>query len=50
MIGGIGTEYRGLSTDKKPTGESVQNGSTFVEMDTSDVYVFDKENTQWRKL
>ena len=41
--------YCGLSTDNKPT-TYVTNGSTFLEMDTSKVYVFDKTNTQWREL
>ena len=41
--------YFGLSTDSKPT-ERVGNGSIFVEIDTGDVYIFDKTNTIWRKL
>ena len=41
--------YGGLSTDTKPTS-GVENGSTFVEMNTGDLYIFDKANTQWRKL
>ena len=40
---------RGLSTDEKPT-EDVPNGSTFLEMDTGNVFVFDEENTRWRQL
>ena len=35
----------GLFTDTKPT--DVPNGSVFVEMDTSTIYVFDEENTTW---
>ncbi len=42
-------EYTGLSTDEKPT-DDIPNGSTFLEMDTSDVYAYDAENAQWRKL
>lgn len=40
---------RGLSSDTKPT-EGVPNGSSFLEMDTGDVYLFDEENTLWRQL
>lgn len=49
---GLETEWnlRGLSTDSKPNGSDVPNGSTFLEMDTGAVYVFDKANTQWRAL
>ena len=43
-----GWDLRGLYTDQKPT--NCPNGSTFLEMDTGKVYVFDKENTQWREL
>ena len=45
-----GWDLRGLSTDTKPTGAEVPNGSTFVEMDTGDVFMFDKTNTVWCKL
>lgn len=41
--------YGGLSTDTKPTG-NVENGSTFLEFDTGDLYIFDKTNTQWLEL
>ncbi len=50
MTSGQFYELWGLSTDPKPTGNQVLNGSTFFEMDTGDVYVFDKENDTWRKL
>lgn len=42
-------EYSGLSTDSKPT-TGVFNGSTFLEMDTSEVYVFDASTMAWLKL
>ncbi len=42
-------EFRGLSTDVKPT-ERVGNGSIFIEMDTGKVYMFDKQNTEWKEL
>lgn len=34
-----------LSTDTKPT--DLPNGSCAIEMDTSKVYFFDEENTDW---
>ena len=37
----------GLSTDTKPIKASIENGSTFYEMDTKKVYMFDKENQIW---
>lgn len=36
----------GLSTDTKPT-ENVQNGSAFIEMNTSKVYFFNGETKAW---
>ena len=41
-------EYRGLSTDSKPT--DAVNGSTFLEMDTGKVFIYDEQNAQWREL
>lgn len=38
-------EVYGLSTDTKPT--DVPNGSIFVEMDTSTIYVFDEASSDW---
>ena len=38
-------EFRGLSTDTKPT--NVTNGCCFIEMDTGKVYLFNKTNVQW---
>ena len=42
-------EYAGLSTDQKPT-EGVATGSTFLEVNTGDVYVYDSAGQTWRKL
>lgn len=42
-------EYRGLSTDTKPT-EGIVNGSIFIEIDTGKIYMFDEENEQWTEL
>ena len=38
-------EIYGLSTDTKPT--NVPNASIFYEMDTRDLYLFDRENLRW---
>lgn len=38
-------EYYGLSTDEKP--ETAGNGSKFMEMDTSTMYMFDAEHRAW---
>ena len=35
----------GLSTDDKPTDEN--NGTCFVEMDTSKIYFYDAANEEW---
>lgn len=42
-------EFRGLSTDVKPL-ERVGNGSIFIEMDTSKVFMFDEQNKVWREF
>ena len=41
-------EYRGLSTDNKPTG--ADNGSRFYEMDTGYWYLFDSTAHKWWKV
>ena len=41
-------EYRGLSTDSKPT--DAPNGSVFLEMNTGDVYVYNAAGSAWIKL
>lgn len=38
-------EYRGKSTDTKPSG--VANGTTFLEIDTGAKYMYDEENGEW---
>lgn len=46
-------ELRGLSTDEKPTtikGATIENGSTFIEIDTGKFYMFDLQNTQWKEI
>jgi hypothetical protein len=37
--------YYGLSTDTKPL--DAPNASTFYEMDTGALYLFDKDNATW---
>lgn len=41
-------QYVGLSTDSKPM--NLDNGATFLEMDTGEIYFFDKENNMWRAM
>lgn len=44
-------EFRGLSTDTKPTeldGETIANGSVFIEMDTQKLYFFDETSQTWK--
>lgn len=42
-------EYRGLSTDTKPT-ENITNGTVFIEIDTGKVYMFDADGSQWKEF
>ena len=41
----------GLSTDTKPTqtfqGQKIVNGSSFLEIDTQNVFFYDEQNHQW---
>jgi len=41
-------EYRGLSTDTKPTGSI--NGAAFIEIDTGKVYLFDAAGETWNEI
>lgn len=46
-------ELRGLSTDTKPTtigDKTISNGTSFIEIDTGKLYIFDKENEQWKEV
>ena len=47
VVGDI--EYRGLSTDTKPT-ENVVNGSAYIEIDTGKVYLFDATGETWNEI
>ena len=44
----------GLSTDEKPTETfndvAIANGSTFMEIDTGKVSMYDAENAEWKEL
>lgn len=49
----ITVELRGLSTDTKPTeinGKTIDNGSTFIEMDTGKIFFYDLENEEWKEV
>lgn len=48
LYGEVYNDVRCLSTDEKPT--DVKNGSTLVEIDTGDVYMFDAEGVTWNQL
>ncbi len=44
-------QFRGLSTDEKPTSlgdENIENGSIFIEIDTGKLFFFDAENEEWK--
>lgn len=46
-------EFRGLSTDTKPTeynGSDIPNGSLYIEMDTGKFYMFDLEHKAWKEI
>lgn len=47
-------ELIGLSTDEKPIGEidgeKIVNGSSFFEMDTGTLSMYDAENQRWIEL
>lgn len=46
-------ELRGLSTDTKPlefNGKTIDNGTTFIEIDTGKIYLYDLENNQWKEI
>lgn len=46
-------EFRGLSTDTKPTqvyGKDVSNGAVFIEIDTGKVFLFDLDSKEWKEV
>ena len=51
MTDGAPKSFYGLSTDTKPVDSAqlqIAQGSTFYEVDTGDIYMYDKENNSWR--
>jgi hypothetical protein len=43
-------EFRGLSTDTKPTefnGYTIGNGSVFIEIDTQKVFIYNETSQEW---
>ena len=36
-----------LSSDSKPTGGNICNGSKLLELDTATLYIYDEENNTW---
>lgn len=53
ILGGDATprailEYRGLSTDPKPT--DAINGAAYIEIDTGKVYLFDATGVEWHEM
>lgn len=48
VLNGSGADYRGLSTDIKPTDELVAVNSIYLELDTGNFYYFD--GTTWNKI
>lgn len=46
-------EFKGLSTDIKPVSQGdiiISNGSIFIEMDTSKVYMYNGADNIWVEL
>ena len=43
------SDFAGPSGASKPTS-GVANGSTFMETDTGDIYIFDETSVAWTKL
>lgn len=53
----ITSEFRGLSSDTKPTTWSsnnenkiIDNGSVFIEIDTGDVFIYDLVGEDWNEV
>ena len=44
-------DIRGLSTDTKPNkNDGVPHGSTFIEMDTGNCWMFNETNNTWYQI
>lgn len=49
----ISVEFRGLAGDTKPVeynGKKIANGSTFIEIDTGKVFLYDIESEEWKEV
>jgi len=49
----VSAELRGLSTDEKPTTinrSTIENGSSFIEIDTGKVYLYDIDSETWKEI
>ena len=49
----IFVEIRGLSTDDKPTeyyDKEIGNGSTYIEIDTGKIYMYDADTEEWKEM
>lgn len=42
-------ELIGLSTDEKPATDKIPNGSTFKEMDTGKLFMYDRDSKTWHE-
>lgn len=45
--GGAYWDIRGRSTDEKPVDNDIPNGSTYTEINTAAVFMWDKEYKTW---
>lgn len=48
IYGEVAHDVRCMSTDTKPT--NVSNGSTCIEIDTGNGYLFDADGKQWKEI
>lgn len=46
LYGNVYHDIRCLSTDEKPT-DKIANGSTLIEIDTGESFLFDSESKSW---
>ena len=49
----VNVELRGLSTDTKPTtinGYVIENGSSFIEIDTGKIYLYNETSEEWSEI
>lgn len=49
----VNVELRGLSTDTKPktiNGYVIENGSSFIEIDTGKIYLYNETSEEWSEI